>query len=318
VRGLYALIAKRLFFGVVTLFVISVLIFLGVEALPGDLAQAILGQSATPETVAAFRKELGLDRPPVERYLDWIGAVLTGDLGTSLANGRPIAELLGTRFVNTMILAGTAAVLSVPVAVGLGIAAALYRESIFDRLVSISTLIAISFPEFFIAYILISVLSVELRLFPSMASIGPDTGLWQHLYAISLPVLTLMLVVSAHMMRMTRAAIINVLANPYIEMARLKGIRKARVVVHHALPNSLSPIINVVILNLAYLVVGVVLIEVVFVYPGMGQLLVDSVSKRDLPVVQTSSLIFAAVYVFLNLLADVLAILANPKLRHPK
>ena len=317
-ENLTTLILKRLAFGLVTLVVISVLIYLGVEALPGDLAEAILGQSATPENVAALRRELGLDRPPLERYFDWISGVLQGDLGTSLANGRPISDLLGNRLQNTLFLAGTAAVISIPIAVGLGIAAALYRESSFDKFISITTLSAISLPEFFIAYILIALFSVEFRIFPSVANVNVNMGFWDRLYLIALPVLTLTMVVTAHMMRMTRAAIINVLASPYIEMARIKGIKKTRVIVHHATPNALSPIINVVILNLAYLVVGVVLVEVVFVYPGLGQLLVDSVSGRDLPVVQCSCLIFAAVYVLLNLLADVLAILANPRLRHPK
>jgi peptide/nickel transport system permease protein len=317
-NGLGAMIAKRLFFGFLTLLAISILIFLGVEALPGDLAEAILGQSATPETVKAFRAELGLDIPPHQRYLDWIIGILSGDLGTSLANGRPISELLETRLYNTLVLAGTAAVISMPIAVGLGILSALYRETPFDRFISISTISTISFPEFFVAYILVVLLSVQFSVFPSISNVDSDMPFWDRLYNIALPVLTLTLVVVAHMMRMTRAAIINVLASPYIEMARLKGITKSRVIIHHATPNALSPIINVLILNLAYLVVGVVLVEVVFVYPGLGQLLVDSVSKRDLPVVQSSCLIFAVTYVGLNLLADVLAILANPKLRQPK
>ena len=312
------LIAKRLAFGVLTLFIISLLIFLGVEALPGDLAQSILGQTATPETVAAFRRKLGLDLPPHTRYIDWMARFLQGDLGVSLANGRPISDLLGVRLGNTLFLATTAAVVSIPIAIVLGMLAALYRESFFDKFISAVTLSTISFPEFLVGYILIVLLAVEFNIFPSLARVSVDMGFWERVYTISLPALTLTLVVVAHMMRMTRAAIINVLASPYIEMAHLKGIKRARIIVSHATPNSLSPIINVVVLNLAYLVVGVVLIEVVFVYPGLGQLLVDSVSKRDLPVVQASCLIFAATYVLLNLLADVLSILANPKLRHPK
>jgi len=316
--GLTEMILKRLSIGVLTLFAISVLIFLGVQALPGDLAQAVLGQSATPETLEAFRRELGLNLPPHIRYLEWIGHFLQGDLGKSLTNGIPVADLLRGRLFNTLFLAVSAALVSVPIAIALGMIAALYREGFFDRFISITTLSMISLPEFFIAYILIAVLSVQFSLFPSLASVDPGMGFWHRLYAIALPVITLTLVVTAHMMRMTRAAIINVLASPYIEMARLKGIKKLRVIVYHAMPNSLSSVINVVVLNLAYLVVGVVLIEVVFVYPGLGQLLVDSVAKRDLPVVQSSCLIFAAIYVLLNLLADVLSILANPRLRFPK
>tara|TARA_B100000700_G_C14903136_1_gene788373 strand:+ start:271 stop:1209 length:939 start_codon:yes stop_codon:yes gene_type:complete len=312
------MVLKRLFLGVGMLFVISVLIFIGVEALPGDLAEAILGQAATPESIQAFRSNLKLDLPPHTRYLSWIGGILQGDLGTSLANNRPIADLLSSRISNTFFLAATAAVCSIPISILLGILAALYRESFFDKFISIFTLSMISFPEFFVAYILMVLLAVEFQIFPSLAIVRDSMTFFERLYAISLPALTLTLIVIAHMMRMTRAAIINVLASPYIEMAHLKGIKKVRIIVQHATPNSLSPIINVVVLNLAYMVVGVVLVEVVFVYPGLGQLLVDSVSKRDLPVVQASCLIFAGVYILLNLLADVLSIVANPKLRHPK
>jgi len=317
-KGIVTLVVKRLALGLVTIIVISVLIFVGVEALPGDLAEAILGQEATPETVAAFRKELKLDLPPHVRYFAWLGGFMKGDLGNSLANGRPIAELIGWRFANTMFLASVAAVIAVPVAVILGILAALYRNTLFDKTISMVTLSTISFPEFFVAYILIALLSVQIVLFPSISNINDSMPFWDKIYAIILPCLTLSLVVIAHMMRQTRAAIINILASPFIEMARLKGLKNMRVIVLHAFPNALSPVINVIALNLAYLVVGVVIVEVVFVYPGLGQLLVDSVSKRDIPVVQASGLIFAATYVSLNLLADVLSIISNPRLRNPR
>ena len=312
------MVAQRLALGLLTLFVVSLIIFLAVELLPGDLAQSILGQSATPETVAAFRRELGLDLPAHIRYLDWLGGVLRGDLGRSLANQREISELIGVRFGNTLFLAGTAALISVPLAVTLGVLAALYRNTLFDRAINIFTLTSISFPEFFVAYILIVLLAVELNVFPSISNVSEGLGFWQSVYRVLLPALTLTLVVVAHMMRMTRAAIINLLASPYIEMASLKGLPRSRIIIRHALPNALSPIINVIVFNLAYLVVGVVVVEVVFVYPGLGQLLVDSVSKRDIPVVQASSLIFAATYILLNLLADVLSILSNPRLLHPR
>jgi peptide/nickel transport system permease protein len=312
------IVVKRLGLGFLTIIVISVLIFLGVEALPGDVATAILGQEATPETVAAFRKELKLDLPPHVRYFAWLGDFLRGDMGTSLANKRPISELIFWRFRNTMFLAASAAVLAVPIAVILGILAALYRNSLFDRTISMVTLSTISFPEFFVAYILIALLSVQIVIFPSISNINEQMSFWQKIHSIILPCLTLTLVVVAHMMRQTRAAIINILASPFIEMARLKGIKRMRVIVLHAFPNALSPVINVIALNLAYLVVGVVIVEVVFVYPGMGQLLVDSVSKRDIPVVQASGLIFAAVYVGLNLLADIMSIITNPRLRNPR
>ncbi|MGW8195313.1 MAG: ABC transporter permease [Desulforhopalus sp.] len=315
---LSSMITKRILFGLLTLLVISLLIFIGVEALPGDLAEAVLGQSATPETVEAFRKELKLDLPAHIRYFSWIGDFMQGHLGNSLASGRPIADVIGWRFANSMLLAGMTAILAVPLAIGLGLLAAIYRDSWFDRFISITTLSAISLPEFFVAYILIALLSVQIMLFPSISNINEQMTLLQKLHAMFLPCLTLTLVVVGHMMRMTRAAIINVLSSPFIEMAKLKGIPRRRIIIKHALPNALSPIINVVVLNLAYLVVGVVVVEVVFVYPGLGQLLVDAVSKRDLPVVQASGLIFAATYVCLNLTADILAMLSNPKLRNPK
>jgi len=317
-NGIAALVLKRVGLGLLTLWVISVLIFVGVEALPGDLAEAVLGQSATPETVAAFREELKLDMPPHVRYFAWLGAFVQGDFGNSLANNRPVVDLISWRFANSLFLAGVTALIAVPIAVILGILAALYRNTLFDRLISIATLSTISFPEFFVAYILIALLSVQVVVFPSISNINDQMNFWQKLYAIFLPCLTLAMVVTAHMMRQTRAAIINILASPFIEMANLKGLRRLRVVVLHAFPNALSPVINVIALNLAYLVVGVVIVEVVFVYPGLGQLLVDSVAKRDIPVVQASGLIFAATYVLLNLLADVLSIVSNPRLRNPR
>ncbi len=316
--GLFGLISKRLAFGFLTLFVISLIISLGMELLPGDLAEAILGQSATPETVAAFRRELGLDQSAPQRYLQWLWGILRGDLGASLANQRDIAELIGARLGNTVFLASVAAAMSVPLAVMLGLLAALYRDTWFDKCISIATLSTISFPDFFIAYILITLFSVTFRVFPVISKLSPSMSLAEQLYAVALPAITLTLVVTAQMMRMTRAAIINLLSSPYIEMAQLKGLSKARIILHHALPNALSPIINVIVINLAFLIVGVVVVEVIFVYPGLGQLFVDSVSRRDLPVVQACTMIFAAVYVLLNLTADVLSMISNPRLRHPR
>ncbi len=315
--AIWTMIAKRLGLGLLTLFVISLIIFGATELLPGDLAQSILGQSATPETVAAMRKDLGLDLPAHVRYVNWLLGALHGDFGTSLANGRPISDLISTRLGNTLFLAVYAAALSVPLSIALGVLAALWRNSVFDRAANALALTSISFPEFFVAYILIFVLA-QSGFFPSMARMDPGTGFGEALYRTFLPALTLTLVVTAHMMRMTRAAIINLLASPYIEMARLKGMSPARVILKHALPNALAPIITVVALNLAYLITGVVVVEVVFVYPGLGQLMVDSVSKRDFPVVQAVALIFASAYVLLNLTADVLSTLSNPRLIHRK
>ncbi len=312
------MMAQRLGLGLLTLFVVSLIIFLGVEALPGNAAEAILGQSATPETVAALERQMGLDLPPHERYVKWLGGILKGDFGVSVANNREISELIGVRFANTIFLAVMAAIISVPLALALGILAALYRNSIYDRSVNIVTLSSISFPEFFVAYILILFLAVKFGWFPSLANVGPETPFWERVYRCILPALTLTLVVVAHMMRMTRAAIINLLASPYIEMANLKGMSRSRVILKHALPNAWAPIVNVIVINLAYLIVGVVVVEVVFVYPGLGQLIVDSVRTRDIPVVQACSLIFAATYVLLNLTADILSIVTNPRLLHPR
>ena len=312
------MLGHRLALGLLTLFVVSLIIFLGVSLLPGDAAQAMLGRSATAETVAALRLQMGLDQPGYLRYFSWLGGILQGDFGVSIANKREIAELLSGRFYNTLFLALMAAIIAVPIALTLGILAALYRNSFYDRAVNVVTLSSISTPEFFVAYILILIFAVQLGWFPSLANVAPDTPFLERVYVCILPATTLTLVVVAHMMRMTRAAIINLLASPYIEMAALKGMPRWHIIVHHALPNAWAPIVNVIVINLAYLIVGVVVVEVVFVYPGLGQLLVDSVQRRDLPVVQACSLIFAATYVLLNLIADILSILTNPRLLHPK
>tara|TARA_B110000908_G_C10180328_1_gene415362 strand:- start:142 stop:1062 length:921 start_codon:yes stop_codon:yes gene_type:complete len=304
-------------------------IFVAVNALPGDFAQAILGQGATDEAVTQIRADLGLDQNYFLRYFGWLGNVLTGNLGISFAQMNfasnmggdqlvGVAEQIMPRFRATMFLAGVTAMIAVPISITLGILAALYRNSLFDRAVNIATLSSISSPEFFLAYILILVLAVLNPVFPSLSNVYDGMPLGEKLNRTMLPALTLTLVVTAHMMRMTRAAIINLLASPYIEMARLKGISPMRVIVRHALPNALAPIINVIALNLAYLITGVVVVEVVFVYPGIGQLFVDSVKIRDIPVVQACCLIFAAAYILLNLMADILSILSNPRLRHPK
>ena len=252
------------------------------------------------------------------RYFDWLGSAVQGDFGTSFGNKRPVAEQLYGRFSNTLFLALVAAAIAVPLSLFIGVLAALFRNTFFDRAANVATLTSISSPEFFVAYVLMLFLAVMYPVFPSLSNIYDSMSFWERINATMLPALTLTLVVTAHMMRMTRAAIINLLASPYIEMARLKGLNPMRIIVVHALPNALAPIINVVALNLAYLITGVVVVEVVFVYPGVGQLFVDSVKIRDIPVVQACCLIFAAAYILLNLTADVLSILSNPRLRHPK
>ena len=309
------MIGQRLLLGVLTLFIISVVIFGATELLPGDLARELLGQSATEETLAALREQLGLNEPAPVRYWNWLTGALQGDFGVSMATKRPISELVGLRLGNTLFLALYAAALSVPLSLLLGVLAALWRNSIFDRASNALALTAISFPEFFVAYILVLWLA-QTGLFPSMVRITGTTSTGDLIYMAFLPALTLTLVVTAQMMRMTRAAIINLLASPYIEMSRLKGMSPMRVVLRHAVPNALAPIINVVALNLAYLITGVVVVEVVFVYPGLGQLMIDAVTNRDIAVVQAIALIFASAYVLLNLIADVLSTITNPRLMH--
>ena len=312
------MIAQRLALGVLLLWAVSVLIFAGTQILPGDVATAMLGQTATPEAVANIRKELGLDRSAPVRYFDWLSHAVQGDFGRSYTNRQDIATNIGKRLGNTLFLATSAAVIAVPLAIILGLLAVRYRNTFFDRAISIATLSTVSLPEFFAGYLLILLFSVELHWLPSTATIRASMSLGQKLYVIALPCLTLVLVVVGHMMRMTRAAVLNVLSSAYIETAELKGLTPSRIIWKHALPNAIAPIVNVVALNLAYLVVGVVVVEVIFVYPGMGQYMVDHVSKRDVPVVQACGLVFATVYITLNIIADLAAVLANPRLRHPR
>jgi len=318
VHPILRMVAQRVALGCLLLLAASVLIFLGTQILPGDVAQAILGQSATPETLANLRAELGLNEPAVSRYFGWLGGVLQGDLGTALSNGEPIAPALGKRLANTLFLATCAAVIAVPAAILLGLVSVRYRNRWPDKVISAVTLATISVPEFLLGYIAMFFLAVQYRVLPSLSTVYDGMGLGDRLLAIGLPVIVLVLAVLGHMMRMTRAAILNVMQSAYVETAELKGLSPFAVIARHALPNAVAPVVNVVMINLAYLVVGVVVVEVVFVYPGMGQYLVDHVSKRDVPVVQACGLVFAGVYIGLNLLADIVSILANPRLRHPK
>lgn len=312
------LIVTRILLGLVTLVAISVLIFGATEILPGDVASAVLGQGATPEALKVFRHELGLDRPAYVRYFEWFFGAIRGDFGVALTNKRVIVDEVTPRFLNTLFLAGYAAIIAVPLAVGLGILAAINEGKIADRLANVLSLITISVPEFFIAYVLILVFAVNNEWFPSLATVYPEMGLGERLYTTTLPAITLTMLVTAHMLRMTRTSVLAVMSTPYIEMAFLKGLSRSRIITRHALPNAAAPIISVVALNLAYLIVGVVVVETVFVYPGVGQLMVDAVSKRDLPVVQACGLIFAGAFIILNTLADILAILVNPRLRKPR
>ena len=316
-------ILQRLSLGLLTLFMVSIIIFSAIGMLPGDFGQIVLGQQALPETVAAFRRELGLDQPAWKQYLLWVGSVVQGDLGVSFSgrnhsgndNSRLVAELIAPRLSNTLFLAGVTAVIAIPLSLFLGITAALKRNTLYDRTVNVVTLTTISFPEFFVAYLLIVLLA---QYFPTLANVTDSMSLGERLYKIALPSLTMTLVIVAHMMRMTRASIINLLSSPYVEMAQLKGVSKTQVILRHVMPNAWAPIATVIAFNLAYLVVGVVVVEVVFVYPGAGQLMVDAVSSRDIPVAQACALIFAATYILLNLLADIVGIVTNPRLLHPR
>ncbi|RNF34560.1 ABC transporter permease [Paracoccus methylarcula] len=315
---LLARIAERLLLSILLLLTVSVLIFAGVEALPGDFATTYLGQSATPQAVANIRAEFGLDQPVTSRYFEWLGNALQGDFGSSWASGNSVSEQIGNRLGNSLFLAAVSALIAVPLAVGLGVVAVRFRDRLPDRLINILSLAAISLPEFFVGYLLIMFFVVKTSAAAFPATVYDSMSLIERLQVIALPVATLVLVVLAHMIRMTRAAILGVMSSAYMETAELKGLGALRSITHHAAPNALAPIINVVALNLAYLIVGVVVVEVVFVYPGMGQYMVDAVTVRDLPVVQACGLIFAAIYILLNMTADILAIIANPRLRHPR
>ena len=312
------LVVQRIALGLLLLLAVSFVLFLGVEMLPGDTAQAILGQSATPVALANLREALGLNDPPLTRYFLWLGHALRGDLGVALTNGQDIAQAIGQRFGNTLFLAGIAGAIAVPLAITLGLIAARYAGRWPDKLISGVTLATISLPEFVAAYFVIFLLTQVVHLFQPVSMVFPSMTFWEKLNAVALPVIVLVMVVLAHMMRMTRAAILNVMQSAYIETAELKGLTPMQEIWRHALPNAVAPIISVVVINLAYLVVGVVVVEVVFSYNALGQYLVDHVAKRDLPVVQAVGIIFAAVYIGLNILADVVGIVANPRLRHPK
>ena len=321
----------RIGLGIISLFFVTLIIFSSVNLLPCDFVESVLGQTRTEESVKIFRKELGLDKPYHVRYVNWLTSAIQGDLGSTFSGrnatyanqpqqntARSVSSLLKPRLFNTFFLAAMTAIIAIPLSLILGITAALFRNSIYDRTVNASALTTISMPEFFVAYILIIYLASINQFFPSLSNVTSSTSFFERIYLSVLPALTLTLVTVAHMMRMTRASIINLLSSPYIEMARLKGISKTQVIIKHALPNAWAPIANIIAFNLAYLIVGVVVVEVVFVYPGIGQLMVDSVIKRDIPVVQGCALVFAVTYILLNLIADVISIITNPRLLYPK
>ena len=312
------MVFQRILIGLVTLWVVSVLVFVMTSLLPGDVASIVLGQSATPETLAAYRAANGLDQPLVFQYFGWLINMITGDLGISKAGGATISSLIGERFANTMYLAALVALISVPLSVVLGLLAAMHPGTWIDRSLTFGTLALISVPDFFIATFAVLILAVQLGWLPSIANIVPENTFWQMLRGIAMPLIVLVIVVAAQMIRMTRAGILNVMNSPYIEMAILKGVRRKRIILRHAFFNTIGPIVNVIALNLAYLVSGVVIVETIFAYPGLAKLMIDGVQTRDLPLVQACAMIFCGTYVILIILADVAAILANPRLRNPK
>ncbi len=315
---MWRMVFRRIGIGIALLWVVSVLIFAMTQVLPGDAAQIILGQQATPESLTALRKELGLDRPAIVQYFDWLGRMATGDLGISKAGGATIASLIEGRLSNTVLMTALVALVAVPLSIFLGLVAAMFPGSWIDRSMTFITLCLIAVPEFFIATFLVLILAVQLNWVPAISYLSGREDFWQLMRALALPILTLTFVVSAQMIRMTRAGVLNVMNSPYIEMAILKGIPRKRIILRHALLNAVGPIVNVVALNLAYLVSGVVVVETIFAYPGLAKLMVDGVQTRDLPLVQACAMIFCGTYVILILIADIASILSNPRLRHPK
>ncbi len=317
-------ILRRTVVGIATLFAVSVLIFVGTSVLPGDVAQIILGQMATPESLAALRAKLGLDQPAHVRYFLWLGDLVTGDLGISKAGsgfgtvGTPISTMIIPRLWNTLRLAGMVAVIAIPLSMSLGLLTAMYPGTRLDRIVTFGTLSLISVPEFFVATFLVLILAVQLNWLPSIAYMSGNETSWQLIKALAMPTFTLVIVVSSQIIRMTRATVLNVMSSPYIEMAILKGVPRKRIISRHALFNAIGPIVNVIVLNLAYLVSGVVIVEAIFADPGLAKLMIDGVQTRDLPLVQACAMIFCTTYVILIFIADMASIMSNPRLRHPK
>ena len=312
------LILRRIGIGLILLWVVSVLIFALTQVLPGDAAQIRLGQQATKESLAALREKLGLDQPAYIQYFSWIGNLITGNLGVSNAGGATIESLIANRIGNTLFMTAIVTCISIPLSVGLGLLAAMYPGRLLDRIITSGTLGLIAVPDFFIAIFLILFMAVQLGLVPAVSYLSGTESFWKSIQVLALPIGTLVIVVSAQMIRMTRAGILNVMSSAYIEMAILKGIPRRRIILRHALLNAVGPIVNVIALNLAYLVSGVVVVETIFAYPGLAKLMVDGVQTRDIPLVQACGLIFCSTYVILILIADVASILSNPRLRHPK
>ena len=298
----------------VTLLLVSLIVFMMLEVLPGDVASRIIGRDATPETLALLRAELGLNDPAAVRYLRWIGGLLTGDPGRSLVSQRPVADILAPRIFNTLVLSAYAFLLYLPLTLVPALVQAIRRDRAADHVLSVLTLVLLSLPDFLLATILMMVFVIYLPVLPAISLVDQSSGFWEYMRAMTLPALTLAIVMAVYAVRMLRDNLIEVLDSDYVRMAELKGLPARRVLLRHALPNALVPTLNVTALNLAYLVGGVVVVEKVFSYPGFGSLLVDSLQLRDLPVIEATVMIAALVYILANLVADVAAILLNPRL----
>ncbi|HXZ76343.1 MAG TPA: ABC transporter permease, partial [Streptosporangiaceae bacterium] len=303
-RGLWGFILRRLLLGIVVLILVSILVFLATQALPGDPARAILGRSATPQSLAALRRQLHLDRPVIEQYWTWVTGLLHGNLGTSLAAQEPISTLLAPKLVNSAVLVALAAVLSIPLSIAIGAYAALKREKAFDQASSNLLLALAALPEFVVGLVLVILFATTvLHVLPAVSTIPPGSRPWNNWLALILPTLALVIAVAPYVARIMRASMIEVLESDYVEMARLKGLPERTVLIRHALPNALVPVFQVIALNLAYLAGGIIFIEVVFNYTGIGGAIAEAVSNHDLPVVQALAMLIAVVYVLLNLLA---------------
>jgi len=315
-RGIPGFILRRIVLGVLTLFVVSLIIFAATQALPGDPARSILGKTATPASLAALREQLGLNRPVVAQYWDWLSGFVRGDLGDSLAADEPVSTLLGKRLENSAVLMLLAAIVSVPLAVLIGAVSARRRDGPMDHALSVVTLALAALPEFVvgIAFVVFFATTV-LTLLPAVSTIPPEDAPWRHPQDLVLPTLTLVVAVTPYVARIMRASMVEVLESDYVEMARLKGLAERAVVWKHALPNAIPPTIQVIAVNLAYLAGGIVVVEFVFGYAGIGAALVDAVANRDIPVVQALAMLIAGLYVVLNLLADIATILVTPRLR---
>jgi peptide/nickel transport system permease protein len=312
---IFKLVIRRSLMSIVTLLLVSLIIFSMLEVLPGDVASRILGRDATAETLAQLRVELGLDRAAPVRYLAWLGGLVTGDLGQSLASSRPASEILAPRIFNTVLLSAYAFLIYLPLTIIPALLQALNRDRATDHAFSVVTLVLLSVPDFLLATILLLTFVVMIPVLPAISLVDGSSSAWEYFRAMTLPAMTLAIVMAVYAVRMLRDNLIEVLDSDYIRMAELKGLSRRRVLLRHALPNALVPTLNVTALNLAYLVGGVVVVEKVFSYPGFGSLLVDSLQLRDLPVIEATVMIAAFVYVAANLIADIAAILLNPRLR---